>query len=198
MRLGQPRLFSPLISLSLFICRIGFSQLSGSFVQPEPVLGAGHSYIGSGGETVSLSGGSLKFNLPIETVPGRQLSFLLAFGITHPRPINIMWTPPPPSRSRTISPFNFNGWYLNLPKYQALAYVSSATPVSSGCGNPARNPCPGGNTNYCWSSRGYVYQGLYETPYDLSIVNSWPVIPKTTYAFRLHIRTMASAQIVPR
>jgi hypothetical protein len=44
-----------------------------------PVPGVGHHYIGMGTETVNPADGSVSFDLPIQTPPGRGHSF--PFGI---------------------------------------------------------------------------------------------------------------------
>ena len=149
--------------------------------QQEPVPGAGHSYIGMGVETVNPADGSLSFNLPLQTPTGRQLNFPFSIRFNSTEPFLIDPNGPAgelqyttPILNKTPAPFNVNGWSYTLPNYQAEAYVSSFAPVSSGCGNPDGNPCPGSNYNYCFSTKNYTFQGFDGLLLPLSIVNNWP------------------------
>jgi hypothetical protein len=57
-----------------------FAQVADPVIAAEaPVPGSGHSYIGLGSETVNPADGSLTFDLPLKTPPGRQIS--MNFGI---------------------------------------------------------------------------------------------------------------------
>ena len=166
--------------------------------QQQPIPGAGHNYIGIGSETVNPADGSISFDLPIQPPAGRLLSFPFAirfnssapFYLTNNEGSHFFWTTP--TVNKTPPSFDLNGWSYQLPIYQAQAYVSSSSPVSGGCGNPDGNPCPGGNTNYCWSTENYTFQGFDGRLLPIGIRNDWPdnnnptqtgVCAQTTYPF---------------
>jgi len=146
-----------------------------------PIPGADHHYIGLGSETVNPVDGSISFELPIQTPAGRQLSFPFGIRYNESEPFYIAnngqsqqfyWTTP--TLNGTPPPFSLNGWSYDLPIYVAQAFVQSASPVTSGCGDPDGNPCLGNNnTNYCWSTQNYNFRALDGLSRTLYVANWW-------------------------
>ena len=91
-----------------------------------PVPGVGHHYIGIGVETVNPADGSLTFDLPIKTPPGRMLNF--PFGIHYSSSemsglgTQGSWSP------QSAPPDDLNGWTYGLPTYLATATVTGSAP----------------------------------------------------------------------
>ena len=75
------RLF--LLGFAIVSCaEVAIPQISDPVTAAQaPVPGVGHHYVGIGAETVNPVDGSVSFDLPIQTPPGREFSF--PFGIPH-------------------------------------------------------------------------------------------------------------------
>jgi len=83
-----PRAFRRSMTALLWLGLVTFSCSPLAAQVPDPVIaaqapqpGSDHSYIGKGAETVNPADGSVTFDLPIKTPPGRQLD--LPFGIRY-------------------------------------------------------------------------------------------------------------------
>jgi hypothetical protein len=127
-----------------------------------PVPGVGHHYIGMGTETVNPADGSVSFDLPIQTPPGRGLSFPFGIHYSEGEPFYLTnanygssfgWTTP--AASGQLSPFDLNGWSYQLPNYQAQAFLANTQTESSGCSSYPN--CP---VNYCWGTQNYSFSGF--------------------------------------
>lgn len=146
-----------------------------------PVSGAGHHYIGIGTETVNPADGSVSFDLPIQTPPGRGLSFPFAIRFNSSAPFFLSnggsgsqfgWTTP--IANGWPLPFDKNGWSYELPSYAAQAFVQNSHPALSGCGNPNGDACGGNQVDYCWSTQNYTFSGFDGLQHPLNIDNTWP------------------------
>ena len=153
-------------------------EISAQVIDPvvaaqAPVPGVGHHYIGMGAETVNPADGSLTFDLPIQTPDGRGLSFPFGihFNSSEPFTVTGAWWAPPPGVG---PPFSLGGWSYKLPTYVAQAFLIGSHPAMGGCGNPAGNPCPGNETDYCWSTENYNFRGFDGAQHALDIDNFFP------------------------
>jgi hypothetical protein len=117
----------------------------------QPIPGSGHDYIRLGSETVNVATGIPSFELPINTPPGRGLSF--PFGIRYSaaepyymgtRPNGVAWIASPGG-----VPNESGGWSYELPAYTAQAVVVHAYPDPSGSG-----------TDVCDGTQNYIFRGF--------------------------------------
>jgi RHS repeat-associated protein len=136
----------------------------------EPMPESDHSYIGRGSEIVNPADGTVNFELPIATPPGRGLSFPFGIRYSASEPFylanngvspNFYWSSPANTSSQT--PFELNGWSYELPNYEAQAYVVSSQPNERDTG-----------TDYCWGTQNYHFRGLGTLQVALGASNYWP------------------------
>lgn len=177
-----PLLWLPLIvAASFFLSRESNAQVIDPVVAAQaPVPGAGHHYIGMGAETVNPADGSLTFDLPIQTPAGRGLSFPFGIHYNSSEPFTIPlsptgavnWFAPNPAMGQA-PPFALGGWSYKLPTYMAQTFLDHSHAAYSGCGDPDGNPCPGHNTDYCWSTQNYNFRGFDGRQYGLDAHFSW-------------------------
>ncbi len=161
--------------VSAFVLPIALlAQVSDPVVSAQaPIPGVGHHYIGIGAEIVNPADGSLTFDLPIQTPPGRQLS--LPIGIHYSSPEQAAFLPGQTKCTSGCSwygPFaagDYAGWSYGLPVYIAQAWVTGSAP------GPACSPYPSCQTiDYCWGAGKYVFSAAAEGPHPLNLTNDWP------------------------
>ena len=166
--------------LILAICILLSGNGSAQVVDPvtaagEPIPGVGHHYVGIGSETVNPADGSVSFQLPVETPPGRQLS--LPFGISYSsaEPFFITnggtnsefhWSTP--AQNGWPPPFELDGWSYELPTYEANAFVAYSV------ASPTSNPPDSFVYDYCWATENYTFRGPGGSRYPLNVTNAWP------------------------
>lgn len=130
-----------------------------------PIPGAGHHYIGAGSETVNPADGSLSFNLPIQTPPGRQLSFPFAIRYSS----SGVWYAGGDGVGSGLAwkywPTTPHGWGYNLPSYTAASYIKFTQPASQP---------PNGNYLYCMGSRNYTFRGFDGIDRAMQLGGMWP------------------------
>ncbi len=156
------------ISIPLFAPLALCAQLPDPITTAQaPVPGVGHHYVGIGAEIVNPADGSISFELPIQTPPGRQLSFPFGirfssselFSISNNNNGWFYWmTPPAP-------PFQLKGWSYELPTVTGVTVVTESSPDPSGYG-----------TDYCLGSANLVFRG-FQGAQALGTINEWPYTP---------------------
>lgn len=161
--------FSVILILTVF--QAGHGQvIDPTTAAQEPVAGAGHDYIGVGTETVNPADGSVTFDLPIRTPPGRELSFPFGIHFNSSEPFYLQpggnlllfdWQTP--TGSANAPPFSLNGWSYDLPSYAAQGFVASTHASTSGPGQ----------YNYCWAGQNYRFNG-FDHSHALYAGYSWP------------------------
>ena len=141
---------------------------------PDPVLaaqapmpGSDHRYIGIGAESVNPADGSVSFNLPIKTPPGRMLSFPFSityasseqFSLsTHGSNSSLSWDP------IVASPYFVHGWGYQLPSYSGQVFTKSVDP----------DPGHPNITLTCVGARNYIFRGFDGVQRNLTLSNTWP------------------------
>ena len=115
--------------------------------------------------------GSLTIDLPIQTPPGRELSFPLSIRWSssqgphlqaNPSNLTFSWT----TFGSEIVP---SPGKLTLPGYAATAIIKYTRPAAQGDGSG----WPPGTTLYCLGSRNYIFQGLEGVQRDLALGSLW-------------------------
>jgi hypothetical protein len=149
----RTKLFHRVLLASALTFLFSSRPLRGQVLDPitaagAPVPGVGHNFIGIGAETVNPADGSFSFELPIQTPPGRQLSFPFGIRFSSSEILSIydylgsfQWTTPP------APPFQLNGWSYELPTVIGVTVVTEAYPDPSGLG-----------TDYCLGSTNLVFR----------------------------------------
>jgi hypothetical protein len=167
------RLLSQLLAISsLLIPSVVRSQVADPVTTAlAPVPGVGHNYIGIGAETVNPADGSISFELPIQTPPGRQLSFPFGIRFSSSELFSITnntgafyWVIP------QAPPFQLNGWSYELPNLTGATVQTNQQPDPSGRG-----------TDYCLGSANVVFRGFQGTQVlgapPFTTINQWPYTP---------------------
>src|SRR6185437_2648396 len=156
-------------------------QLSAQVPDPTiaaqaPVPGAGHHYIGTGGETVNPADGSLSFDLPLDPAPGRQISFKFGIRFSGTEQFylsnngqatgNVTWYP---NWQYGQAPWQVEAWSYDLPILTAQSSLFWTGTTAD---------CPNGvctyHTNRCYGNDSYVFRGLDGVQYSLPLGTVFP------------------------
>lgn len=136
-----------------------------------PIPGAGHHYIGTGGETVNPADGSFSFNLPFTPAAGRQLS--IPFAVTYASPESFYVTNGEPGSIPSpgvwwgvtskwmSSPFEINGWGYELPSISGTTSLLQAFP--NFCGSTQQG------TAYILANSNLLFRGADNIQRGLSM-----------------------------
>jgi RHS repeat-associated protein len=152
----------------IFVTGTSSAQVSDPVVTAlAPTQGAGHHYIGLGAETVNPADGSVSFDLPIPTPPGRQLSFPFGihYGSTEPFSVGnlagtLLW------QGSLTPPFNLYGWSYELPSVTGTVVAAYGYPDPSGQG-----------TDYCDADINLSFRGFEGVESAGYVANEWPYTP---------------------
>ena|SRR5438093_1495139 len=133
-----------------------------------PVPGVGHHYIGMGAETVSPVDGSVSFDLPIQTPPGREFSFPFGIHYGSAEQYHLQSQNGPFAWVDSWSPgWRYHGWEYKLPGYDATIFIHHTHPAGAG------QQWPVGTTLYCIGTKNYVFRGLDGVQRSMALGSLW-------------------------
>jgi hypothetical protein len=181
------------VALLLSFCCVSSAQVPDpvtSAMAPQP--GDGHHYIGVGAETVNPADGSLTFDLPINTPPGRGLNF--PFGIRYSSPVQFMLRNlGTDTTAATMGQLVWNGWsvqgsnqpYTNLGRGWQYELPSLAVQYSALYSGTITEPRDAGDISLmfqCDVVNNYMFRGFDGREYPLMIAQLLedPTAPFTT------------------